>query len=111
MIRENRKYWNGPETNEIISYLTGKGFSQTEETERYYTFEDESGNEIYFDFDPYMHIDETDDEICYDRPVYAFYRNWDYSDYDTPVSNFAEFESVLSDVQKYLHRFDEDDDE
>lgn len=109
MIYE-KKNWNGPETAEIISYLTGKGFAQTEETERYYTFEDENGNEIYFDFDPWMHIDETDDEICYDVPVYGYFRNFRYLDNTYPVENFADIEERLEFVRRrFLDEEDEED--
>ena len=108
MYAEN-KHWNGPETAEIISYLTGKGFAQTEETERYYTFEDENGNEFYFDFDPWMHIGPEDDEICYDRPVYGYFRNFCYLDNTYCVTDIQDIEYRLSWVKDRFYPDDEEE--
>lgn len=114
-----RQHFAGDETStaKIIEFLTAKGFKQNEDFDdvqmngkRYLTFSvyDFAKNidlDISLDFDPYMHIDETDDEIYYDYPVYVNYRDndkcsyWFFSDPEF----IEDFDDLQKQVDEYLN--------
>ena len=111
-----RQHFAGDETStaKIIEFLTAKGFKQNEDFDdvqmngkRYLTFSvyDFAKNidlDITLDFDPYMHIDETDDEIYYDCPVYLNFQDmhkyWGCY-YDDPefIENFDDLQIEVND--------------
>lgn len=112
-----RQHFAGDETStaKIIEFLTAKGFKQNEDFDdvqmngkRYLTFSvyDFAKNidlDINLDFDPYMHIDETDDEIYYDCPVYVNFQNnncnyWFFSD----PKFIEDFDDLQIEVNDYL---------
>lgn len=110
MYYENRKRWdNDITTAQIEKYLLEKGFKKVNDNNpRWQSFEDPDGHgQIDLDFDPYMHIDEDDDVICYDVPCYAYYTNYYYYDDPRCVTD-------INDIQYELDRvagFENDDDE
>lgn len=112
-----RQYFAGDETStaKIIEFLTAKGFKQNEDFDdvqmngkRYLTFSvyDFAKNidlDITLDFDPYMHIDETDDEIYYDCPVYLNFQ--DMHKYWMCYFNDPEFIENFDDLQKQVDEY------
>lgn len=90
MTTERKKYCGDESsTAQIIDFLLSKGFKQNEDFDsvqetgaRWLTFSivdyvKDMDLDINLDFDPYMHIDETDDDICYDCPVYVQFQDND----------------------------------
>lgn len=114
-----RKHFAGDETStaKIIEFLTAKGFKQNENFDdvqmngkRYLTFSiyDFAKNidlDINLDFDPYMHIDETDDEIFYDCPVYLNFQDLDKYFNSWGGYNELEFIENFDDLQKQVDEY------
>lgn len=82
-------------TEQIVDLLEDKGFTKTDETDRYLDYE-KDGLTVVLDFDPYMYLDETDDEICYEAPVYVVYLDRDYHDHYRHVRNLEELTEVIN---------------
>lgn len=114
------KYFKAYEdaTQEIANYLIEQGFKQNEDfatvqekNERWLSFSlydpaNDVDLDINLDFDPYMHIDESDEEIFYNCPVYVqFMDNNKYFDtfggFNDPefVEDLEELKSLVGDFK------------
>lgn len=95
-MRQRDEKWDmSIPTEQIVDLLEDNGFTKTDETDRYLDYE-KDGLTVVLDFDPYMHLDETDDEICYEAPVYVMYQDWDYHDHYHYVRNLEELTEVIN---------------
>ena len=122
MYYDNRKSWNnGIDTAQLVEFLKKKGFhfeSKQYEygcpNERWHNYANDMFCTIMVDYDPFMHIDETDDDICYDTPYYVYV---DYVDYWDPVcvTNLDELEEEIRRARelylRYLYGDDYQDEE
>lgn len=117
MYYENSKRWNSEiDTAQLIEFLENKGFHKVSEDARWLTYENDFYCTVSIDFDPWMHIDETDDDICYEYPCYVYF---DYVDYPY---NGAKSCTGLDDIDEYtkdcrrdyyidVYGYDPDDDD
>lgn len=115
MCYEKKKHWNCQiSTAQIIEFLESKGFRKSDENDRWLTYENDFYCTVCLDFDPWMHIDETDDDICYEYPCYVYF---DYVDFgyngQKSVSGLDEIEEYLNDCRRdyYIDVYGYDPDE
>lgn len=105
MYYENRKRWdNDITTAQIEKFLVDNGFKKSDENDRWLSFEDDKFCDVDLDFDPYMHIDEDDDVICYDVPCYVYF---DYVDYNDAVC-VTDLETLKYHIERCRKMYDRD---
>ena len=110
MYYKNRKRWdNDITTAQIEKFLIDNGFKKSQNNSpRWESYENDFFCDVDLDFDPFMHIDEDDDIICYDTPCYVYF---DYVDFNETrcVSNLNELKDKLDYARKLYYGDDDDE--